>query len=271
MTGSTEEILEPGILNPQAARRRFDYRRHVPDRRLADFVENFWTITWDLRGQQSYTANVLPYPCVNASVTNTEADVTGLTRSRYDRRLTGRGYVVGARFRPGCFRPFIGYSVARLTDTHRPITEVLGRDTTDLERAVAGTDDLTERVRLLTDYLLTDPPTPDPVAGEMAALVDEVAVRPEITRVAQLATVASTSVRHLERQFREYVGAGPKWVIVRCRLQDAAVRAAGTDPVNWAGLAAELGFADQAHLTRAFSRTIGTPPAAYAASVKSPE
>ena len=52
-------------------------------------------------------AQVLPSPCVNVSVTNTEADVTGLVRKRYDRRLQGRGFVVGARFRPACFRPFL--------------------------------------------------------------------------------------------------------------------------------------------------------------------
>ena len=36
------------------------------------------------------------------------------------------------------------------------------------------------------------------------------------------------------------------------------------DPVDWSALARELGFADQAHLTRAFTATIGVPPAAYA-------
>jgi AraC-like DNA-binding protein len=34
--------------------------------------------------------------------------------------------------------------------------------------------------------------------------------------------------------------------------------------VDWAALAAELGFADQAHLTRAFTATIGVPPVVYA-------
>jgi transcriptional regulator GlxA family with amidase domain len=99
--------------------------------------------------------------------------------------------------------------------------------------------------------------------------VEVIATRTDITRVAQVAELAQTGVRRLQRLFGEYVGAGPKWVIARCRLQDAAARAAAQRPVDWAGLAAELGFADQAHLTRAFARTVGTPPAAYAAHVKS--
>jgi AraC-like DNA-binding protein len=53
-------------------------------------------------------------------------------------------------------------------------------------------------------------------------------------------------------------------VIQRCRLQDAAARAAMSESVDWSSLAAELGFSDQAHLTRAFTATVGTPPVTYA-------
>jgi hypothetical protein len=94
--GAPVQPLEPGILHPSAAARRFAYERHVPDVRLQPYVENFWTITWDLRGQDPYVAQVLPYPSVNASVTSEQADVTGVQRRRYERRLTGLGYVVGA-------------------------------------------------------------------------------------------------------------------------------------------------------------------------------
>ena len=258
-------VTEPGILHPERFRQRFDYRRHLPDVRLAPFVENFWTITWELPVGDEFTASVLPYPSVNLTVTNTEADVTGVTRARYDRHLTGDGYVVGARFRPGCFRPFLDSPVRALTDTHRPIADLLGRDTTALEHAVAATSDRTERVSLLTGFLLVDLPDPDPVADSLATLMAEMAARPEIKRVSQVARLAGVSVRTLQRLFDEYVGAGPKWAIIRCRLQDAAVRAAQGDPPDWAALAADLGVADQSHLTRAFTRTIGVPPAEYAA------
>lgn len=265
----TSGTSEPGILHPTVSRRRFDYHRHRPDLRLAAFVENLWTVTWDLTSAGPFTAQVLPYPSVNCSVTNEDAAVTGVTRRRYDRHLVGRGYVVGARFRPGCFRPWVRFPVSELTDTSRPIASVLGRDTGALQQAVAATEDLAERVHLLSSFLLEDLPAADPLAETVAALVAEVAARPDVIRVRQLATLAEMSERRLHRLFVDYVGAGPKWVIARCRLQDAAARA-GEDPaLDWGRLAAELGFADQAHLTRAFSQVIGLPPAAYAAQVKS--
>jgi AraC-like DNA-binding protein len=43
----------------------------------------------------------------------------------------------------------------------------------------------------------------------------------------------------------------------------AAIRAEQGGPVDWAVLAADLGYADQAHLTRDFTATIGVPPARY--------
>ena len=49
-----------------------------------------------------------------------------------------------------------------------------------------------------------------------------------------MADRARLTVRTLQRGFAEYVGAGPKWVIQRCRLQDAAARAATAEPVDWA-------------------------------------
>ena len=252
---------EASILHPRTAQAKFTYHRHAPDPHLAEWVLNFWTVSWDLT--EPYTAQVLPLPTVNVTVTNTEADVTGLVRRRYDRHLTGRGYAVGARFRPACFRPFLGSSVSALTDTHRPIADVLGVDTAALAAAVAATSDARVRVRLLTDFLLAKTPNPDPLAQRLAWVVTKVIGRPDIVRVHQVAELAGVGTRTLQRQFAEYVGAGPKWLIDRRRVLDTAARV-GADPAPvWAQLAAELGYADQAHLSRTFSTVLGTPPSEY--------
>jgi AraC-like DNA-binding protein len=254
-----ERGLEPGILNPEHSSRFFQYHSFPAGERLGAFVSNFWTVTWDL--DEAYVAQVLPSPCVNLSVTNTEADVTGLVSARYLRRLEGRGFGVGARFRPACFRPFLSGPVAELTDTHRPIAEVLCRDTSALAQQVAATEDLEVRVHLLAKFLATDLPVLDPVAVRLAEVVEEVMLRPEIVRVWQVAELAGLSVRQLQRLFVSYVGAPPKWVIDRRRLQSAA--AAGAADPDWADVADELGFADQAHLTRAFTATLGRPPGVF--------
>ena len=67
------------------------------------------------------------------------------------------------------------------------------------------------------------------------------------------------------RLFADYVGVSPKWVMRRARLHEAAERADSGEPVDWASLASDLGYADQAHLTRDFTVTIGVSPSRYAA------
>jgi AraC-like DNA-binding protein len=79
--------------------------------------------------------------------------------------------------------------------------------------------------------------------------------------------VSGLTERRLQRLFADYVGVSPKWVMRRARLHEAALRVEADGPasVNWAVLAADLGYADQAHLARDFTATLGVSPSRYAA------
>jgi AraC-like DNA-binding protein len=86
-----------------------------------------------------------------------------------------------------------------------------------------------------------------------------------IAQVEDLARAAALSVRTVHRLFERYVGVGPKWIIRRSRVQEAAERVAANARVDWAELAQELGYHDQAHLIRDFKAQVGFTPAVYAA------
>jgi AraC-like DNA-binding protein len=58
---------------------------------------------------------------------------------------------------------------------------------------------------------------------------------------------------------------GPAHVIRRYRLQEAAAAATEGGEIDWARLALDLGYYDQAHFGNDFRRYVGVPPAAYAA------
>ena len=92
---------------------------------------------------------------------------------------------------------------------------------------------------------------------------------PGLRRVGQLSAASGMSARSLQRLFADYVGVSPKWVMRRARLHEAAERADSGEFVDWAELAADLGYADQAHLSRDFTATIGVPPTSYAAPLMS--
>ena len=125
-------------------------------------------------------------------------------------------------------------------------------------------------VAALTDYLTEAGYESDPRADEIAALVEEAEHDRSMVRADALAERAGVSLRTLQREFATYVGIGPKWVLQRFRLLDAAAAARSGDAVDWAELATALGFSDQAHLVRRFTEVVGTPPATYAREVAEP-
>ncbi|NUR32237.1 MAG: AraC family transcriptional regulator, partial [Catenulispora sp.] len=86
-----------------------------------------------------------------------------------------------------------------------------------------------------------------------------------LTRVEDFAQAAGVSTRTLQRALTEHIGIGPKWFLRRYRLYEAGERVAHHERVNWSTLASDLGYADQAHLTRDFTAAFGMPPAQYAA------
>ncbi|MFE2879011.1 DUF6597 domain-containing transcriptional factor [Streptomyces roseus] len=258
--------LGRGVLHPGQAQAVLSLSRHEPSLELARFVEFYWLVRWDRRGQRAHEQKVLAHPNVHLVFEDPGAHVYGVDRSLFVRRLEGAGHVLGVKFRPGGFRPFIGRPVTELADRVVPAAEMFGRDVHRINEAVLhGSDDpaLTSHVE---SFLLARLPEPDPIAEEVAAMVEHVTADSGLRRVDQLAEECGVTVRRLQRLFYEYVGASPKWVLRRARLHEAAQRADRGTNIDWAALAAGLGYADQAHFTRDFTAAVGTSPARYAAN-----
>jgi len=86
--------------------------------------------------------------------------------------------------------------------------------------------------------------------------------------VGQVATVAHMTVRTLERKFKRSSGYTVKDVSGLMRFEQARNRLWLYPDSNIAGLAHELGYTDQAHLSREFKRYSGNTPAAFARKEK---
>ncbi len=114
---------------------------------------------------------------------------------------------------------------------------------------------------------VTPTPTFDLVRTAVDLLVNDAGVR----RVADACERVGVNQRTLQRLFAEYVGVSPGWVLRRGRLHAAAERviqlAAGGTDASLASVAAEFGYADQAHFSREFRRVLGTAPSNWAASL----
>ncbi|MDE3724892.1 helix-turn-helix transcriptional regulator [Nocardiopsis sp. N85] len=261
-----------GIIDPATGLARFRLDRHPPSPALARFVDRHWVATWDLTGREPFTQRVLAHPVVNLVFTDGTATVHGPAAGPVGRRLDGRGWALGVMFRPAGFRSFADRPLHALIDTSLPAGEALPGGE-ELERAVRDLDPgdpdaVAPLLARVEDFLAAlAPADPHPAEGTRD-IVERVAADPTALGVADLAAREGLGVRLLQRRFADHVGPGPKSVIRRYRFYEAAERARRGTPPDWGRLAVELGFSDQAHLTREFTAVIGVPPGRYAARAR---
>ena len=86
--------------------------------------------------------------------------------------------------------------------------------------------------------------------------------------VSQVAAAAYATVRTLERNFKQSSGHTVKDVSALIRFEQVRNRLWHYPDTNLAGLAHELGYTDQSHLSREFKRYSGTTPAVFARKAK---
>lgn len=110
---------------------------------------------------------------------------------------------------------------------------------------------------------------PDPSAQLADRIVTGIQLDRSQRSAREVAARWGLSPRSLQRLFRAYIGMTPQAVIRRYRLHETMGLASG-DP-DWASLALELGYFDQAHLIRDFKAVVGMTPGSYAKRITSEE
>lgn len=245
----------------------FAHHREAPPPALADWVEHFWRVRWNLDGLPPKVQETLPHPNVHLVIEPGSMRVFGVYTGRWTRVLEGRSSAFGIKFRPGAFRPFLRGAVADLTNSSLPVEAVFGAPSRKLNSIAACADDAggdARAVELASRFLLARMPEVDPNALLAGRIVDSILDDKELHSAGALAERFEMGLRALQRLFKEYVGVGPKWVINRYRMHEALARVQAGEPVSWASLAQELGYFDQAHFITDFRKLVGETPADYA-------
>jgi AraC-like DNA-binding protein len=208
-------------------------------------------------------AETLPHPSVHIVIERGHPEIPRILRGRFIRELRGRGRVFGIKFRPAAFQPFFGRSVAVLTQAGWRLRRICGRAADSYRKEILAEPHEPACVHIAESFLMSRLPVLDEETLRLRDLVEEIATNRSLIRVEQVASRLGTDVRSLQRLFRKYVGLGPKWVLQRYRLHEAAALLA-EGPLDLAKLALDLGYFDQAHFNRDFRRFVGRSPGAYA-------
>jgi AraC-like DNA-binding protein len=241
--------------------------RYAPSPHLVDLVDRYWIPVWSL--PEPSTQSTLQHPVCLVVVSNTYARLYGVVRGRSSVTLEGDGWAVGTMLTPAAGRLLLGRSVATVTDAHLDLGEVGTLDaealTTEVRAAMApdARDPAAHARAIAAVEQRLEAHLP---VDEQGLLVNELVAwlrdHPEVTRVADLAEHMNLSERSLQRLVEQRVGLSPKWLIQRRRLHDA-VEALKAGESSLADMAAQLGYADQAHFTHDFRTVTGMTPGDY--------
>jgi AraC-like DNA-binding protein len=264
-----------GLVRRAASADVFRTARFPAGPALEPWVEYLWTVDWHLGDAAPVETRVISFPALHLTA---EAGTAGEVRhghpmpatllhgavSRVFRvRLSGTGWVTGARFRPDGAHPWSRTEAAALRDRAVPTATLPGPLPADLHSALTGLPPAA-RAAAFAAALAGHRPHEAGQDPALAALVARMQADAELVRVEQLVGLAGCSVRTLQRRFRRHLGVSPKWVLARFRLQEAALALEQDPEVDLAALAVRLGWYDQAHLTNDFRRMLGETPGRYA-------
>ena len=241
------------------------YRELPPPPALAPYVSCLWVQTIGA-GDGAYDQPVLPDGCADIVSTNGGLTVVGPATTAVTESFAPGSVIVGVRFRAGAAPPLLGVIANELLDQEVGLADVWGRPGSalaarceDVSGDAAGADRLRAVVGTLLDRL-ADAPAVDPVATRAASMLGGPAAPP----VRDLARRFDLSERQLRRRVEAAVGYPPRTLARILRFQRflGAARSSGPSGPDLARLAAEAGYADQAHLTRDSRRLAGLPPGA---------
>ncbi|MGH2984804.1 MAG: DUF6597 domain-containing transcriptional factor [Solirubrobacterales bacterium] len=240
------------------------YREFGPTRELHPFI----ACAWERRvpAVEDPGARVLPDGCVDLVWRGGELLVAGPDSESWLSKLRPGETVVGLRLRPGIAGSVLGLPASELRNERPPVESIWSGSGAELAERVGEGEDPRRRRELLETAVskrLAAAERPDPLVLAATRRLGFPG-----SRVSSLSDALGVSERQLLRRFNDAVGYGLKTLDRLLRFQRFLSRstAIGRGDEELARVAAELGYSDQAHLTRDCAALSGSTPSALVAS-----
>jgi AraC-like DNA-binding protein len=244
------------------------YREYPPGPALAHAVECFWSSAAAAPAGGSFLHRVLPDGCMDllfdfAGAAEARATIVGTMSRPLVVASEARTDLFGIRFRPGGLTSLLAIDAAELVDARADLGCFAGRLTGELwdRLAEAAPADRPGVAAAALRARLAGSAGIDLIIRRCVARIE---ASGGTLPIAGLEIATGLSGRQIERKFARHIGVAPK-TFARIARFKALLAAAVAEPrgPDWAGLAADHGYADQPHLVREFGRFAGLSPAAF--------
>jgi AraC-like DNA-binding protein len=173
----------------------------------------------------------------------------------------GGACCVQINFTPLGARRFFGLPMSELTDSMVGLDELLVPQGNALRERLGNAPDWTARFDMAETFVVARLTNAGETQTEIAWAYDSIIASGGRTRISSIADRLGWSRKHLAVSFSNAIGVGPKTLsrIVRFNRALGLSRQRTSD---WADIAADCGYCDQAHLVREFRDLAGETPTA---------
>jgi AraC-like DNA-binding protein len=253
--------------------RPFQYVEMEAASSLADVVMTYWGFTVNSLPSPDFMHQVWPDGCVSLAMSFGEdrcygAVIVGPRIVATPVAVHAGERYFGIRFRPESGAVSCGRDATTLRDEKVFAREIFGERIDALTNALATVHDSEAAARVMDEWLAGVRVAPDAIDATVREAVQYIVREDGTCSMQDVADAVHLTLRQLQRRFRSATGLTPK-EYANIRRARAALklmlsgehtgkrsRAFG----GWARVAAESGFADQAHLAKECSRLLQLTP-----------
>jgi AraC-like DNA-binding protein len=172
---------------------------------------------------------------------------------------------MGVLFKPGGAYPFLGAPASEFHNLTVPLDTLWGPAAHELRDRLLEARTPNARFRILERSLLSQTQTPLKRHPAVAFALQEFQAVPHDRTIAEVARQTGLSSKWFIESFRAQVGLSPKMYCRLRRFQTALTRMGRRQELDWADLALECGYYDQAHFIRDFREFADVCPTKYLA------
>ncbi|MCW2689355.1 MAG: DNA-binding protein AraC-type, partial [Mycobacterium sp.] len=185
----------------------FDLDRWAPSDDAAEFLDHFWSVSWDLREREPFASTVITFPSMHLTHewgsdkarhghSLPATLIHGVVERVFTTTISERGTVVGARFRPGGFAARLGRDAASFTGRVDRVDDELLGGRMDLDDDVAGASSR------MDEAIAAGTGEPDQTYRALTALIERIRDDDHLHRVEQVMAHSPWSARTTQRVFR---------------------------------------------------------------------
>lgn len=248
------------------------YHTYIPSQPLSDFVESFWFHEdYDLphkkeRRLPSGTAELVfnlrhdPHQDFGGAV------LCGPFSESFILQTSPQSSLLGVQFKPGGALPFFSLPASEFHNIQVRLSELWRVQAEELRVRLLSAQTVEAKFRLLEQFLFARVTPTARLHGAVSFALDKFQSAPHDCTVSHVVERAGLSQQQFIRLFSKQVGLTPKLFLRLLRFRRVLHIAGEQRQVNWADLALDSGYFDQAHLIHDFRDLSGLTPANWHAS-----